>query len=138
MLCAAFRTEPTTLMGHAYWLGLEDLDIGALAIAARRALREAEFMPTVAKLRELAGALKPGQLPPPSYHDMAATETYLERQETCAFHREVPDRPSAELVPWCRKCKRFGARHRLASNSEPEAISAALGATLDRLGRREP
>ncbi len=42
-----------------YWMGLSDLSLDAVNRAATEALRTSEFMPTVAKIRELAGVLNP-------------------------------------------------------------------------------
>lgn len=63
-LAVNFRQEATTPLLQAMWMGLEDLPMPAFLVGAKRALREAEFMPTVAELRKLAGHGKRESLPP--------------------------------------------------------------------------
>ncbi len=58
-LTAQYRVEPNTAMLLGYWMGLSDLTLDAVNRAATEALRTSEFMPTVAKIRELAGVLNP-------------------------------------------------------------------------------
>lgn len=58
-LAAQYRVEPNTPMLTGYWMGLSDLTLDAVNRAATEALRTSEFMPTVAKIRELAGILNP-------------------------------------------------------------------------------
>lgn len=73
VLAAAYRQEITKTQAIAYEMGLEDVDPAALAGAVKRAVREEQFLPSVARLRELAGAGK--QIPyhrPPAGGDMEA------------------------------------------------------------------
>lgn len=58
-LAAQYRVEPNPPMLTGYWMGLSDLSLDAVNRAATEALRTSEFMPTVAKIRELAGILNP-------------------------------------------------------------------------------
>lgn len=69
-----------------------------------------------------------GELQPKPYvPDAAATARRLEEQATCSFHREIPDKPSAEYLGWCRICKRLGPRRpRTAGPTEPEPLSAGV------------
>lgn len=65
-LGANFRAEVTTPLLQAMWIGLSDLPLGKVTHAVQRAMRECEFMPPVARLRELAGKgknLRPYHLP---------------------------------------------------------------------------
>jgi len=54
MLGEAFRQKVTPATIAAYELGLDDIAPNLLKQAAQRAIRECEFMPTAAKLRQLA------------------------------------------------------------------------------------
>lgn len=53
-LAANFRVEETEALLHVMWMGLEDMPIDRFLAAAKRALKECEFMPSVAELRRLA------------------------------------------------------------------------------------
>jgi hypothetical protein len=53
-LAMSFRQEIGEPLLTAWWLGLSDLDYPDLEDAVMKGLRTCEFMPTVAKLRELA------------------------------------------------------------------------------------
>lgn len=55
----AYRQPVTEATIRAYEMGLDDVPIATLEHAAKRALRERKFMPTVAELRELAGEQTP-------------------------------------------------------------------------------
>lgn len=54
-LCSAFRRDCDQPMLTGYWWGLSDLSIEDVEHAASRAMRDCEFMPVPATLRELAG-----------------------------------------------------------------------------------
>lgn len=54
-----YRQPVTAVTISAYEMGLDDLSIGVIEKAIKRALREKKFFPTVAELRELAGDLSP-------------------------------------------------------------------------------
>jgi hypothetical protein len=56
-LASAFRAEPTTAFLEGYWLGLEDMTTSDFEAAAKRALRECKFMPSVFELRSLTGEM---------------------------------------------------------------------------------
>lgn len=58
-LAATFGREPSEPLLLGYWMGLEDLDIHTVEVAAAKAMRTCKFMPTVAELRELGGELQP-------------------------------------------------------------------------------
>jgi hypothetical protein len=58
-LAATFRTEATEPLYEGYWMGLGDLSLGRVKAAAVAAMHSQKFMPTVAELRELAGAHVP-------------------------------------------------------------------------------
>lgn len=60
-LAASYRIEATEAMFAGYQMALDDLPIGDIERAAKRALRECKFMPSGAELRELAGQLRPEQ-----------------------------------------------------------------------------
>lgn len=49
-----YRVQVSAPLYELYWLGLEDLSVEAVESACARAIRECEFIPPVAKLRELA------------------------------------------------------------------------------------
>lgn len=53
-LAANFRVEQTEPLLHVMWMGLEDIPVDRFLAAAKRALKECEFMPSVAELRKLA------------------------------------------------------------------------------------
>lgn len=57
----SYRQTITKQTIAAYELGLNDLTIEIIEQAARRAMRECKFMPTVFELRTLAGVLPPQQ-----------------------------------------------------------------------------
>ena len=63
-LAVNFRTEATTALLQAMWMGLEDLSLVSFQAGAKRALRESEFMPTVAELRKLSGHGRREATPP--------------------------------------------------------------------------
>src|SRR3954470_14836140 len=54
-LAVNFRQEVSLALRQAYWLGLGDLPMESITVAVTRALRECEFMPSVAELRKFAG-----------------------------------------------------------------------------------
>lgn len=49
-----YRTPVTVPLLQLYWRGLEDLPLARIDEAVNRGIRECEFMPNVAKLRELS------------------------------------------------------------------------------------
>jgi hypothetical protein len=100
VLAMNYRVEASTALFQLMWEGLEDLPYDKVRAACQKATREEQWMPTVALLRALA---RPVVLP---YHLPA--EPQIEAMETCNAHRMNPRAPVAELVPWCRKCKRLG------------------------------
>lgn len=53
-LAVSFRAELTTPMLEAYWLALEEFDFDAVQHAAKRMIREQEYLPAPARLREAA------------------------------------------------------------------------------------
>lgn len=58
-LAAAFNRQIDEALYTGYQLGLDDLAIEEIERAARRAIRECKFMPTVVELRELSGDMSP-------------------------------------------------------------------------------
>jgi hypothetical protein len=52
-LAVAFRTEVTPALLQAYWLGCEEYPLEHVSAAVKTAIREKEFMPPVAQLRDL-------------------------------------------------------------------------------------
>ena len=54
-LAATFRAEPTKALFEGYWLGLRDLDIDRVEMAAARAIASCARMPVPVELRALAG-----------------------------------------------------------------------------------
>lgn len=58
-MAATFRTEPSEPLYQGYWMGLSDLPLEAVEQAIATALRTSEFLPTVARIRELAGVRAP-------------------------------------------------------------------------------
>lgn len=63
-LAAVFRVDPTEALLTGYWLGLSDLPLPVVSAGVQRALRECQFMPSVAELRKLAGHGKREITPP--------------------------------------------------------------------------
>lgn len=61
-LAATFRVEADVALFTGYWMGCEDLELGAFKRACGAAIRQCKFMPTVAELRELAGVPKSGDI----------------------------------------------------------------------------
>jgi len=55
-LVLPFRQDITEMLIEGYWLGLDDLPLADVERAVKRAARESKWMPSVAELRELAGA----------------------------------------------------------------------------------
>lgn len=55
MLGANYRAEVTTPLLQAYWMGLGDLSYEKFSDAVAKAIRKDDYMPPVARLRELAG-----------------------------------------------------------------------------------
>ncbi len=53
-MAATFRAEATPALLLGYWMGLGDLPLDDVHTAIGKAIRECEFMPTVARLRILA------------------------------------------------------------------------------------
>lgn len=53
-LAVAFRTEITTPLLQAYWIGLEDQALKHVEAAVKASIRERDYMPTVNGLREMA------------------------------------------------------------------------------------
>lgn len=100
-LALAFRVEAGKDLFAAYWMGLEDIAPQALATAVKRAMRECEYMPPVAKLRALAG--RPINQPP--YHREDLLNKYLERTQRCSWHRLHAER-SKDFTDWCLACQR--------------------------------
>lgn len=82
--------------------------------------------PSPSPTRSSGARASPGQWEPkPVAPSAAATARYLDEQNTCSFHLEIPDKPSAEYVRWCRVCKRLGPRQRASSEpTEPTPIAA--------------
>lgn len=54
MLGMNYRTPITVPLLQLYWKGLEDLSLATLEDAIARGIKECEYMPNVAKLRELS------------------------------------------------------------------------------------
>jgi hypothetical protein len=54
MLGMNYRTQITAPLLQLYWQGLEDLPLAKVEDAVSRAIKECEYMPVVAKLRELS------------------------------------------------------------------------------------
>lgn len=104
-LALTFRVEDSLALYDAYWMGLDDIELPALEKAVRRAMRECEYMPTVAVLRSLAGRPPPSKALPP-YYDSERLAREMEALETCEWHRVHPREKRAEKVRWCRKCLR--------------------------------
>ena len=57
-LAAAFNAEVSEALFTGYWMGLQDLQLSDLRRAGADAIRDCQFMPKPAELRELAGAGK--------------------------------------------------------------------------------
>ena len=55
ILCATFRVEPSPALLEAYFIGLDDLDIGVIQAAVKTCIRTSRHMPVVADLRAAAG-----------------------------------------------------------------------------------
>lgn len=64
-MCMTFRQEATDPLLSAYRMGLSDKRIDRIQHAIERAIRECEWLPTVATLREFAAEHRYYQ-PPPS------------------------------------------------------------------------
>lgn len=65
-LAVNFRAVVTNAYFHLLWEGLADLEYPQVRAACLRAIKECEFMPPVARLRELAGrgpGVRPYHLP---------------------------------------------------------------------------
>lgn len=58
-LAATFNRECDEPMMMGYEMGLDDLPLSTIKVAARRAMRECQRMPSVSELRELVGAAAP-------------------------------------------------------------------------------
>lgn len=77
-MAATFRQEVTPALLLGYWLGLGDLDLAAVQRAIGAGIRECEFMPTVAKLRELA---KPKRALYPALEPLPPSTPWTEAQK---------------------------------------------------------
>lgn len=123
-LAINFRQEVGPALYQALWIGLEDIGKANVETAIRLALRECEFFPPVAKLRDLAGHGK--RAPLPEYFKSAEAE--LERIETCRFH-EIPSdehKPNPDgAIEWCRKCRRV--MKGLAGGGQPPPLRSVGG-----------
>lgn len=65
-LAASFRAEVSEALQVGYWMGLSDVPLPAFKAGVQRALRESQFMPTIAEIRKLSGHGKREAVPP--YH----------------------------------------------------------------------
>lgn len=54
-LASTFRQEIVEDAAEGYWLGLNDLDLGAVTQGVKACLRECRFMPAPAEIRERSG-----------------------------------------------------------------------------------
>lgn len=76
-----YRAEVSTAQWVLLWEGLQDLPYADLRAACSRAVREDEHMPTIARLRALAGHgrdVKPYHLPAePERHQLPAERGWL-------------------------------------------------------------
>jgi hypothetical protein len=57
-MAAAFNKDASKAFLTGYWMGLSDLSLSALKVAATAALNGSKFMPSPAELRELAGEVR--------------------------------------------------------------------------------
>lgn len=114
-----FRFEVTPLVLETLWQGLQDLTLGQVANATGRAIRELQFMPTVAEMRRLAG-----KAAGPVYY--ASALPALKAIECCAFHRGEAQAPPRAPVAWCRVCRRIAKLEALGA--KPGAVGELLRA----------
>jgi hypothetical protein len=119
-MASTFRAEVTPALLEGYWIGLDDLKLDDVRAAVRSGMRDCEFLPTVAKLRELA---RPRVIPSLVDQD--------ERDHRCNYHGSGGKGPNPAGAVWfCRPCYR---RPELGAG-EPEP----MGAIMARLPLPEP
>jgi len=116
-MAAMFRQEPTKALLHGYWLGLQDLDLKAVELAAVRAMRTKTFMPSVVELRELTGELTHGQRAMKAWaafelavvqHGGYASVTFDDSILTATIRnlggwQRLCEMPTSEFQKWLRK-----------------------------------
>ena len=80
-LSETFRQPLTKAGAMGYVIGLDDLTHEQLAVATKRAIREAKFMPTPAELRALAGANEARALEQAAAEAWEAVRTAMDRHD---------------------------------------------------------
>lgn len=121
MLAINFRQEISPPLYHAMWAGLEDINKANVETAIKRALRECEFMPVVATLRDLAGHKKKG-IEPPYWQPLPMTAT--EREELREERKKELECTCPPNGTKCINCEVAEIRRRYG----PQPPGALLGA----------
>lgn len=123
-----FRVPLSQDLIGEWWRILERLPMRAVSAAFQRARSECEHMPPVATVAKFAAAAGESR-----YHSggaiagVAETQRILEARDTCNFHRQIPDRPSPEVVWFCPVCAKLGPRRlRAAGDNDCEPIGSVL------------
>ena len=88
-MAANFRAEVSTLFLQAMWMGLSDLPLVDLKKAVVRAMRDCEYMPPVAKLREMVRADKVRAFPTPEEERARIAAEKAERRRIVGTWDEV-------------------------------------------------
>lgn len=87
-----------------YEMGLDDLPLADIAKAVRRAVKERQFMPTVAELRELAGVPKDTDRATLAWEIFAKQVGILGAYKTVQFDDPIINATCRNLGGWQRCC----------------------------------
>lgn len=103
-LAVTFGKECDKPMLRGYWMGLEDVPIDNVRLACRRALRECEYMPTVAQLRKMAGAVSDSDRALLAWSQFSQAVSGIGGYKSVDFDDPIINATVRHLGGWVRCC----------------------------------
>lgn len=104
-LASTFGREVDEALLTGYWMGLGDLEISEVKQGATRAMREAEFMPTVRQLRDLSGSGNADMQAALAFEHLRSAITSVGYYGSIAFDDPAITAAVRNLGGWSRVCE---------------------------------